>query len=368
MGGFFRTAIIGCGPSTEGKGRWHSFSYAHGWAYADCPDTKLVAAVSRSKKNVDDFIAEFPGVSGYQDYREMLEKEKPDIVSVCAWPRDREAMVLASLEAGAEGIWAEKPFALSMKSARKMVKTAAERGARIFVNHQRRYGKPFEWMKETVEEKKMGELIGIDIVLPGTNLLNMGTHLVDVALFFLGERRAERVFAAVDLSPEVESQGLPVEHYSLATVHFPDGTRLTVEAGREVPKKLPIIRAQGTDGFAELHYEVPDGAQSIFRASLAGQAEIFNPPTNEHFHHSEDYNLYMKRAIADIARGLKTGASTRIDAEHAVRGIEIILGIYESARLGRMVMLPLEQQDFPLDLMIEEQLRRAAKSGQVNKV
>lgn len=234
-----------------------------------------------------------------------------------------------------------------------MVKAAAERGTRLFVNHQRRYGKPFEWMKETVDEKKVGELVGIDIVLPGTNLLNMGTHLVDAALFFLGDRWAERVFAAVDLSPEAESQGLPVEHYSLATVHFSEGTRLTVEAGREVPEKLPIIRAQGTDGFAELHYEVPEGAQSIFRARLAGQAEIFNPPTNEHFHHSEDYNLYVKRAAADISRGLETGAPTRIDAEHAVRGIEIILGIYESARRGRMVTFPLKLQDFPLDLMIK---------------
>ena len=345
--------IIGCGPSTEGKGRWHSFSYAHGWAYAQSPETQLVAAASRTKRNVDDFAAEFRGINGYQNYRRMLEKEKPDMVSVCAFPRDREEMVLASLEAGAKGVWAEKPFALSLKSARRMMEVA-EKGARLFVNHQRRYGRPFQWMREAIKEKKIGELIGIDIVQSGTNLLDSGPHLIDAALYFLGQRQAEEVLAAVDISEISEYQGVPVEKHSFATVHLSDGVRLTIEAGAGTRLRLPIIRAQGSDGFAELHAEVPPGSKSIFRALFRGEAEIFNPPTNEHFHHSEDSNLYVTRALADIVQGLKTGRPTRIDAEGAVRGLEIILAIYESARLGKTVRLPLQQEEFPLDLWLRE--------------
>ncbi len=273
-----RCVIIGCGPSTEGKGRWHSFAYAHGWAYAQNPETRLVAAASIPKRNIDDFVEEFRGINGYEDYRRMLAEEKPELVSICAFPRDREEMVLASLAAGAKGIWAEKPFALSLGSSQRMMEVAEKKGARLFVNHQRRYGRPFQWMREAIKEKKIGELTGIDIVQPGTNLLDFGPHLIDAALYFLGERRAEEVLASVDISEISEYQGVPVEKHSFATVHLSDGVRLTIETGAGTRSKLPIIRAQGRDGFAELYGEVPQGAKSIFRALFRGEAEIVNPP------------------------------------------------------------------------------------------
>jgi predicted dehydrogenase len=88
-----RAAIIGCGPSTPGKGGAHSIAYAHGWGLSRVPEVKIVAAASRNALNAADYCAEFAGAKDYTDYREMLRAEKPDLVSVCAFPRDREAMV-----------------------------------------------------------------------------------------------------------------------------------------------------------------------------------------------------------------------------------------------------------------------------------
>jgi len=73
----------------------------------------LIAAASRTAKNVADFSKGFGGLATYSDYRQMLEREQPSMVSVCASPRNRASMVRAAVEAGTELVWVEEPFALA---------------------------------------------------------------------------------------------------------------------------------------------------------------------------------------------------------------------------------------------------------------
>ncbi len=345
-----RCAIIGCGASTKGKGGAHSIAYAHAWAMQRVPETKLVAAASRTPKNVDDFVAEFPGTKGYRDYCEMLAAEKPELVSVCAFPPDREAMVGEAIRNGAKAVWIEKPFALGLGPAKRMMAAAAKTGCRLFVNHQRRYGRPFEWWRDAVLDRKIGVLEGIDIAQPFDNFMNFGPHLVDAALFAMGpDRKATEVIAAVDVTDVKESQGVKTEAQLAGSVHFNDGVRLSVEVGRKACKGVPLLRANGTQGFAELRLDPMPGEGSVFRAVYAGSADIFSPATNEHFHHSEDGTLYVHRALLDIVQALRTGSATRIDAAEAYRGLEIIMGLYESARVRTMLEFPITQEAFPLE-------------------
>jgi predicted dehydrogenase len=94
-------------------------------------------------------------------------------------------------------------------------------------------------------------------------------------------------------------------------------------------------------GFAELHLSPASDAKSVFRAKFANENGISSPETDEHFHHSADPALYMKRAAADVRNAINTGSPTLIDAAEAYRGLEIMLGVFESARQGRILTLPL---------------------------
>lgn len=355
MSRHIRAVIIGCGPSTPGKGGWHSISYAHGWALAACPEVLLVAAASRNPRNVADFCTEFSGAKGYTDYRQMIETERPDLVSVCAFPRDREAMVNAALEAGAKAVWIEKPFALGLGAAKRMMQTAEAKGARLFVNHQRRYGTPFRWLKDAACSR-IGRLLTIQINQPGPSLLDFGSHLIDIALFCLEGRQAVEVAAMVDRSRIHEKQGIPVESHLLASVKFDDGARIIMEAGMSGGSLSPIMRIDGSEGFAELNLDVPPGSASIFRARYSGESTISNPASDEHFHHSQDPSLYVTRAARDIVRAMSEGGPTLIDSSEAIRGLEIMMAIYESGRTGQVVTLPLEQQTFPMDLPCPERI------------
>lgn len=343
-----RAVIIGLGKSTPGKGGAHSISYCHGWAYAATSGIELVGACSRDKQNVSDFLKEFPSSKGFQDYRLMLEDLKPDLVSVCAFAPDREAMVMASLDAGAKGVLIEKPFALTLGAARRMMEAAGKKGARLFVNHQRRYGKPFEWLRDAALGGRIGEVISFDVFQPFSDILGFGPHLVDAALFTLGpERKVVSIFGAVDWSGAHEWQGAKQECEFLGSVHFNDGTRLSIEAGKHSCKKMPILRVNGTLGFAELHLSPAADAKSVFRARFADEAGISSPVTNENFHHSEDPALYMKRAVQDISAAMRNGTPTLIDADEAYRGLEIMLGIYESAKQRRLLTPPFVIDEVP---------------------
>ena len=348
-----RAAIIGCGPTGPSRGGGHSISYAHGWAMRNMGDPcaiQLVAAASRSEKNLQDFTAEFPGIQGYQDYRAMLTKERPDFVSICAFPPDREAMVQAALEAGAKAIWVEKPFAISMGAAQRMLQAAQAHGARLFVNFQRRYGKPFEWVKEAVASGRIGNLIGAQVTQPGNQLINFGPHLIDAAFNIMnvpGERQPIRVLAAVEWS-ETLYQGVATEEQLAGTVHFNDGTRMAIEAGAQTCKRAPILRFDGEYGFAELLLSPLTGEAGIARGQFRGESSVSVLETDENFHHgSVDKNLYVDRALRDILGTIANGGPCRLDAATVLPGLEILLGLFESSRQRKMLDLPLTQPESP---------------------
>lgn len=333
-----KTAIIGLGPNTPGKGGAHSISYMHAAAYQACEGIELVGACSRSQKNVDDFVAEYPTAAGYQDYQKMLADLQPDLVSVCAFAPDREAMVNAALDHGAKGVIIEKPFALTLGAAERMMAKADACEARLFVNHQRRYGKPFEAFRDAAAQ--VGQVLSVDIVQPFGNILDFGSHLIDAALFVLGkERQVDNLFATVDWHGAQDWQGTKVESRSLASIFFNDGVRLTYEAGNNPIVKTPLLRLNGSLGFAELHLEPAADVPNVFRAKLAGSADIVSLDSIEHIHHSEDEALYMKRAVADIYKAMTEGTETRIEAAEACRGMQIMMGIYQSAKEQATVKL-----------------------------
>ncbi len=342
-----RAAIIGCGPTGPSRGGGHSISYAHARAMR-ATEIDLVAAASRSEKNIADFLAEFPGPRGYQDYRKMLAEERPEFVSVCAFPPDRVAMVAAALEAGAKVLWIEKPFAISMGAAHRMIQAAEAHGARLFVNFQRRFGLPFEWVKAAVGEGRIGNLIGVQISQPGNEIINFGPHLIDAALNVMNvpfDCQPVRVFGAVEWSDALY-QGVPVESQLAGTVHFSDGTRMVVEAGKHQAERVPVIRFDGEDGFVELRLSPLGSERGIARGCFKGSLEVLE--TEENFHHgATDKNLYVDRALKDILHAVKTGEPSRLDASTVLPGLEILLALFESANQRKMLSLPLKQQQTP---------------------
>lgn len=337
-----RAVIIGTGRGGPGKAGCHSIGYAHAEAMRRSGGkVVLTAASTRNPVNAATFSAEYPEAKIYDDWRVMLAAEKPELVSVCAFPEAREEMVVEALRAGAKIVWAEKPFAMSAASARRMLDAAQSHGARIVVGFQRRYGAPFEAAQLAVDEGRIGQLRSVHIVHPGMGFVDFGPHLLDAALGWLSPARPVTAFAAIRWSSDKLHQGEAVEQQLLGTVHFDDGARLVVESGEHVAKRSPILRADGDRGFVELALSPANDESGVLRGMSLDSGAITCATADENFHHGTvDTNLYFDRMLLDVARAHATGAATRVDAANALPGVEIMEAWALSAREGRAVSWP----------------------------
>ena len=92
MAEIYRTGIIGCG----GMGR------AHSNAYTQNPATELVAAMDVNTESAKRLSEEFSVPAVYTDYKQMLEKEALDIVSITTWQGVRAEITVAAAKAGSQ--------------------------------------------------------------------------------------------------------------------------------------------------------------------------------------------------------------------------------------------------------------------------
>ena len=92
------------------------------------------------------------------DYREMLAKEKLDLVSICTWPKLHAEMAIASAQAGCGPATARSPWT-SPTATRAPCSRSPPVRHEVTFNHQRRYGQPFRKTKELIETGEIGPIV-----------------------------------------------------------------------------------------------------------------------------------------------------------------------------------------------------------------
>ena len=133
----YRAAVIGLGrmgstfDDERTQGGVCYLPYCHTPAYVASPLTELVAGADPHDEQRA-IYAERWGVTGhvYADHRELLDKEKPDIVSVCTSSRVRPQIVEDIARSGARAIWAEKPIAVTLAEADRRSPSAPRTASR----------------------------------------------------------------------------------------------------------------------------------------------------------------------------------------------------------------------------------------------
>jgi UDP-N-acetylglucosamine 3-dehydrogenase len=180
-----KAAVVGTG----GAARLHMEAYAHNAA------TLPVAVVSGSAVRAEQFAMEL-GVRPYTSVEQMLELERPDVVSVATLEWDHEAPVLAALAAGAH-VLCEKPMAESVAAGERMVAAVARAGRSLGVNFNYRSVPSHVLIKEEIERGGFGR-VGLYTAQMHAYLW---PHMLDLMRYWFGD--PEEVTAAM-----VDEQGL----------------------------------------------------------------------------------------------------------------------------------------------------------------
>ena len=129
----------------------------------------------------------------YADYREMLQKEKPNLVSIAPrHPDCHKEMALAAIEVGAH-IILEKPFTEHLDEADEIHPGRKGEGIQIVVGHKNRYSNEYWKMKRALEEGFLGQVLEMrvqgkqDQRAGGEDMIVLGTHDFDTMRFFFGD-------------------------------------------------------------------------------------------------------------------------------------------------------------------------------------
>lgn len=346
----YRAAVIGCGKMSRGHAR----------AYVGNERVDLVTGADVSDTARTAFASEFGLESMYVDPAEMLAREQPDLVSICTWPPHHTDLVEAAFAAGVKGVWCEKPMAVHLSDADRMIAAAERSGGVLIINHQRRYMESYLKARKFIQEGAIGEVTQITGICGGDALTD-GTHLIDMTRYLNDDVPVTSVFGAIDMTPMglVSPDGMGtvefnqtrmryghhVESGSMAILFFENGVRGHLEIGSIARGGYQRFFIDGTEGRIELSGDRPfDDGSSVRVRRGTGSMESLPPVSREGA---------MEGALSDLITALESGgAEHRLSGQSGREDLEIVNAIYESARRRMVVPLPLEVSESPLESML----------------
>lgn len=366
-GARYKVAVIGrTGRGNYGHGLdvvWNDIEQAEVVAVAD-PDIEGRAAAAKRLK----------APKSYADYHRMLEKERPQIVSVAPrWLDCHCDMVLACSEFGCH-VFLEKPMCQSLEQADAMIAAFEERNLKLVIAHQTRYSPALAQAQKAIAEGMLGDIIELrgrgkeDRRGGGEDLMVLGTHIMDLMRFFAGDARW--CFARVrdDRESVTEKQvregaegiGLLAGDEIHAVYRF-DGITMgyfsTHRTRHGVAKRfgLQVYGSRGilttTTGAVPDMWFVEDPSWQPGRSKAQwkriSSAGIDKPEPLKY--PGLDYG---NRLIAlDLIRAIETDTRPKGSMYDGRAALEMILAIYESHRLGAPVELPLKNRKHPLNTL-----------------
>lgn len=349
-----KVAVIGVG----------SISGVHLINYKNNPNTEIVALCDINRETLERRGKEFGVTALYEDYTEMLAKEKIDIVSVCTWNSVHAPATIAALNAGAH-VLCEKPMAMNTAQAEEMREAARRNGKILQVGFVRRFGRDAEVIRDFSSHGALGDLyfarafyvrrngnpggwFGDKSRSGGGPLIDLGVHVIDLVRYLMGNPKPVSVYGATyhklgnrpnirrapgSYSAMVTSKKdiCDVEDFAAAYIRFENGATLDVQAGFSLnlgksEMNLELFGDKGgvkLDPEFKLYTEMNDyladvslDAKTDFDGEAAFTAEI--------------------NGFVDAVLGK---APVRATAEDGIELMKIIDAIYASAESGHEIIL-----------------------------
>ena len=357
MGRTWRAGIIGAGAIAI---------HGHIPGYKAVPGVEVVSLCDVNAARVASVAAENGIARTYTDYREMLDKERLDLLSVCSPNAFHADMAVAGLESGAN-VLCEKPMALTYADACRMVATSERTGKSLTIGFHNRYRPEMRAGYEVVASGKLGELYyakasmlrrsGIPgygswftnkDLAGGGSMMDIGCHILDLALWWIGHPQPLTVSASTYAKFGPKAKGLGswgMDHYpagarydvdDLATifVRFEGGATLTLEAS---------WAGHGTDGQRLQVFGTEGGveyAEGLFgdkplRFFGEGGASLIQGTINYGTAQGSPY----QREIADWLGRIEKGEPAFITATQAAMVVQIVEAAYRSSASGHEVSL-----------------------------
>lgn len=355
-------------------------AYGHGLdtMWLRIPNVQVVAVADADEKGRAAAVKKLGLKDGYADYQAMLKAVKPEIVAIGPRHVDQHRdMMLAAIEAGARGIYIEKPFCRSPQEADEVIAAAAKSGTKIAIAHRNRYHPVLPVVAQLIKDGAIGRVLefrgrGKEDQRGGAlDLWVLGSHVFNIATYFGGAPQA--------CMAELQQEGQPV-----TKAHVREGEEgIGLLAGNGVHARFDLA------GGLPLYFDSVQNAgekNAGFGLQIIGNEGIIDfRIDSEPFAHicrGNPFNPRLKEprqwlpittggidqpepiaelgkkisshevAGLDLISAIKLNQTPLCDAVAGRETIEMACAIFESHRFGgKRVIFPLETRVNPLTLM-----------------
>ena len=342
----YRTAIIGLSwiatdppnPASDPV-LGTSIPYSHAAALAAIPNIDVVAGCDILPAMRTQFLERWshrwPNAKVYESYAEMLEKERPELVTIATPDFLHADPFIKSVEAGAKGIFVEKPLATSLDEATRMVEAARARGVIVNVDFTRRWAPNYVAAQALIAQGRIGRLSQIIIEIGGERamLWRNHPHAIDLMAYYAGahpewvvgelEKGYEQYGTAYKGDGGKTTSSEPAANYYVA---FDNGVRGYLTGMKDTIPGL-IVTLRGNLG----RIQVDEQTLHLTASEMIGSGPTAGTTTPKTETIVPQWTVAgMEAGIRDLIVGLETGRPTAGPAEDAWRSAAILDGVLRS--------------------------------------
>lgn len=343
-------ALLGCGRI--------AVRHAQLLSSGEIAGAKLVCVCDIDKSRAESFGKKH-NVPYFADLDSMMKEcgDKIDIVSILT-PSGCHAQNTLEVAPYKKHIIVEKPMALTLEDADKMIESCDRFGIRLFVVKQNRYNLPVQKLREALEAGRFGKIVMGSVRVrwcrdnayykqdlwrgtwaqDGGVFTNQASHHIDLLEWMLGD--VESVFA----KSRTALSDIETEDTGVAVLRFKNGALGVIEATTATrPKDLEgSLSILGELGSVEIGgFAVNEIKHWNFTNAMESDKEVMekysvNPPNVYGFGHKE-YYLHVVDSILNGTKALVDGLEGR-------KSLELIVAMYESIETGKEVFLRFHPQ------------------------
>lgn len=322
---------------------------------------EFVAVCDVDEEHMDSLLSKHDlqndvSIKRYTDYKKMIAENELDLVGIATESGIHAEIAIYCIEHSIHVI-IEKPMAMSIADADRIISLSEEKHVKVSACHQNRFNIAVQEMREALEGGRFGKLSHGSIHVrwnrnqgyytqapwrgtwaqDGGALMNQCIHGIDLLRWMMGEE-IEEVYG---VTRQQFHNYLEAEDIGMAVIKFKNGAVATVEGTTNVyPQNLEeTLYLFGEKGTVKL------GGKSTNNIDVWNFADESEDDLEKKGLEEETSNVYGNghtSLYADMIEAIQEDRRPYVDAQAGKNALELVLAIYKSQKEGRAVKFPIE--------------------------
>lgn len=323
-------------------------------------ELEIVAVCDVLEEKMEELLAKYglekdESIKRYTDYKKMIEELQPELASIATESGLHAEIALYCIEKGVNLI-IEKPMAMSIEDANKIIDLAEEKNVKVSACHQNRFNVAIQKLRKAVESGRFGKLSHGSIHVrwnrnagyyeqapwrgtweqDGGALMNQCIHGIDLLRWMMGDE-IEEIYGA---TRQQFHDYLEAEDVGMAVIKFKNGAIGTIEGTTNVfPKNLEeTLYIFGENGTVKIGGASTNNID-VWDFAVETEEDQENKGLEE-----ETSNVYGNghtSLFADVMDAIENDRKPYVDAVAGRNALEVVLSIYKSQKTAAPVKFPL---------------------------